>query len=97
MKLIRALAAVPLQHVVSTYDALLVRFAENNTLNTLQPFLGYFEYTYMGKRDLAGYRGEGLFPRDIWNLHDRILAGQFSKIFCYGLKFHSKNAFHINT
>uniref|UniRef100_A0A914D1S9 FLYWCH-type domain-containing protein n=1 Tax=Acrobeloides nanus TaxID=290746 RepID=A0A914D1S9_9BILA len=69
--MIKALAFVPENELDATYLDLV-----QNKLNrqVLDPFLDYLEENYIGKLDQrTGIRGDGLYPRKIWNVYARTL------------------------
>ena len=69
IRMISALAFVPLQDVVHSFVILC-----NHCGTQEQPLLQYFESTYVGELR-AGVRANPLFPLDIWNVYGRVVGG----------------------
>lgn len=69
IKSFQALAFVPVQDVVGAYQELVSSLTEE-MVQTLTPFIGYFESTWIGI-EINGRRRNPLFPLNMWNVHSR--------------------------
>lgn len=73
IKMLIALAFVPVEDVVYTYELLIssVYFIENEEL--LNEYLNYFERTWIGVRKRNITRSEPLFAIEMWNCYDYVM------------------------
>lgn len=62
IKMLPALAYLPPQHVVPTFESLKTQFPHE-----VLPLYDYFENTYVGRRDAFGCYDSPLFPIEMWN------------------------------
>ena len=71
IRMIPALAFVPPQNVVESFETL-----QENASNEILPLLDYFEDTYIGRlRNRRNARAAPLFSTDIWNVHGQVENG----------------------
>ena len=71
IRMIYALAFVPLQDVVIAFDTLCIHCGANGNE---QVILQYFELNDIGNLR-AGVRMTPSFPHELWNVHDRVMNG----------------------
>lgn len=67
MKMLTALAFVPVVDVIHVYEALIDSPYFVNNSELLDVILSYFERTWVGVKNRYNVRGEPLFPLDMWN------------------------------
>ena len=71
---LECLAFIPLNDVFYAFDII-----SNESPAYFEPFLEYFEFTWIGKKDPTdkqpNRRKKGLFPIEMWSVHDRVLKG----------------------
>lgn len=71
LKKLIALAFVPVNNIILTYEKLIdTNFYTHNEL-ILQPLLDYYEETWIGKRNRRGKRQNAHFPIALWNSYNR--------------------------
>lgn len=75
IKMIIALAFVPMGDVVAVYKALIGSEYFMQHANDLKDIVRYFEETYIGK-DVRGRRHSPRIPVSIWNCHASVLADE---------------------
>lgn len=80
IKMLTALAFVPVDSVVSAYEELVQTdfFDENSEseyTDQIQTLLTYFQSTYIHRIDKKGVRRPPLFPPKQWNVYEQTLTG----------------------
>ena len=66
MKILAALAFVPLNDIVNAFDTVVAQMPEE-----LDPIIDYFENNYIGVIHRRGRR-RPRFPLELWNVHNRV-------------------------
>lgn len=92
VRLLLALAFVPVDSVAEAFDELLEYpfFSEESQsehVDAIQNLLQYFQLTYVYRVDRKGNRKDPLFPPHIWNVFDTTLTGNLNNII---------STFHVN-
>lgn len=80
IKLLTALAFVPVDSVVAAYEELIqTDFYDENSeseyKDQIQTLLTYYQNTYIYRIDRKGTQKPPLFPPPMWNVHDQVLTG----------------------
>ena len=70
VRMIMALAFVPLVDLYMAFDDLLTEI-QNNYNNDMDEVLNYFEDTYIGRLRRNGRRADPMFAREMWNMYRR--------------------------
>lgn len=83
IKLLTALAFVPVDNVVDAYDELVsIEFFDENSdseyKDRIQTLLTYFQSTYIYRVDRKGVRRPPLFPPAMWNVYEQTLTGHLN-------------------
>ena len=71
MRMIAALAFVPIADVPQAFYDLEVEIRNNFNQNGIDAVLDYFEDTYVGRQRRRRPRARPMFPLELWNMHDR--------------------------
>uniref|UniRef100_A0A914YK77 MULE transposase domain-containing protein n=1 Tax=Panagrolaimus superbus TaxID=310955 RepID=A0A914YK77_9BILA len=72
----RSLPFVPLEHVVTSFNALKNQILESyGEVNNVAAFVTYVENTYIGELLRNNRRRPPLFSHELWNVFDRTVAG----------------------
>ncbi|KII64466.1 hypothetical protein RF11_14847 [Thelohanellus kitauei] len=72
MKMLPALAFVPMDQVISYFETLEDYISNNNAMDSLRGLFEYFEDTFIG-RLRRNARTQPIFPLNIWNQYNRVL------------------------
>ena len=70
VRMIMALAFVPIADLENAYDALFLEI-RNNFNNDMDDILNYFEDTYIGRPRRNGNRDNPMFSQEMWNMYNR--------------------------
>lgn len=89
IKLLIALAFVPVLSVVAAYEELIEtdfydEDSESEYKDQIQTLLAYFESTYIYRIDRKGAKKPPLFPPAMWNVNEQVLTGNL-QYFSYNL------------
>lgn len=90
IKLLIALAYVPIDHVIEAFEELMQTefYTDDDDKEynrEIQDIVAYFESTYIGAFNRLGQRKKPLYPIDVWNVYNAALMG--SICFYYNICF----------
>lgn len=86
LRLMLALAFVPLESVAEAFDELMTmeffsEDSESEHCDAIQNLVQYFQSTYVYRIDRTGKKKNALFPPLVWNVYETTLTGNFHRCF----------------